>query len=38
MLDLVPEGRLIARGFRNPTNYRLRMIAVFSQLTHPNLP
>ena len=30
----IPE---IARGFRNPTNYRLRMILAAGRLTHPNL-
>ena len=29
--------RRIARGFRNPGNYRLRMILAAGRLTHPNL-
>ena len=29
--------RRIARGFRNPSNYRLRMILAAGKLTHPNL-
>ena len=29
--------RRIARGFRNPANYRLRMILAAGKLTHPNL-
>lgn len=29
--------RRIARGFRNPDNYRLRMILAAGRLTHPNL-
>ena len=29
--------RRIARGFRNPGNYRLRMILAAGKLTHPNL-
>jgi transposase len=27
----------VARGFRNPRNYRLRMILAAGRLTHPNL-
>jgi transposase len=29
--------RRIARGFRNPANYRLRMILAAGRPTHPNL-
>lgn len=29
--------RRIARGFCNPTNYRLRMILAAGKFTHPNL-
>ncbi|MCZ3386651.1 MAG: ISL3 family transposase [Actinomycetia bacterium] len=34
---IIELHRRIARGFRNPTNYRLRMILAAGQLTHPNL-
>ena len=34
---LIELHRRIARGFRNPTNYRLRMILAAGKLTHPNL-
>lgn len=34
---IIELHRRIARGFRNPRNYRLRMILVAGALTHPNL-
>ena len=34
---IIEIHRRIARGFRNPTNYRLRMILVGGGLTHPNI-
>jgi transposase len=34
---IIELHRRIARGFRNPTNYRLRMILAAGRLTHPNL-
>jgi transposase len=34
---IIELHRRIARGFRNPTNYRLRMILAAGGLTHPNL-
>jgi transposase len=34
---IIELHRRIARGFRNPVNYRLRMILAAGQLTHPNL-
>jgi transposase len=34
---IIELHRRIARGFRNPANYRLRMILAAGQLTHPNL-
>ncbi len=34
---IIELHRRIARGFRNPTNYRLRMILAAGKLTHPNL-
>ena len=34
---LIELHRRIARGFRNPANYRLRMILAAGKLTHPNL-
>jgi len=35
--SIIELHRRIARGFRNPVNYRLRMILAAGQLTHPNL-
>ena len=34
---IIELHRRIARGFRNPSNYRLRMILAAGHLTHPNL-
>jgi transposase len=34
---IIELHRRIARGFRNPDNYRLRMILAAGRLTHPNL-
>jgi transposase len=34
---IIELHRRVARGFRNPCNYRLRMILVAGRLTHPNL-
>lgn len=34
---IIELHRRIARGFRNPTNYRLRMILAAGRLAHPNL-
>ena len=34
---IIELHRRIARGFRNPINYRLRMILAAGKLTHPNL-
>ncbi len=34
---IIELHRRIARGFRNPTNYRLRMILAAGKLTHPRL-
>lgn len=34
---IIELHRRIARGFRNPVNYRLRMILAAGRLTHPNL-
>jgi len=34
---IIELHRRIARGFRNSTNYRLRMILAAGRLTHPNL-
>ena len=34
---IIELHRRIARGFRNPKNYRLRMILAAGRLTHPNL-
>ena len=34
---IIELHRRIARGFRNPGNYRLRMILAAGRLTHPNL-
>jgi transposase len=34
---IIELHRRIARGFRNPANYRLRMILAAGKLTHPNL-
>jgi transposase len=34
---IIELHRRIARGFRNPANYRLRMILAAGQLIHPNL-
>lgn len=34
---IIELHRRIARGFRNPTNYRLRMILAAGRLNHPNL-
>ncbi len=34
---IIELHRRIARGFRNPVNYRLRMILAAGKLTHPNL-
>ena len=34
---IIELHRRIARGFRNPTNYRLRMILAAGRLTHPRL-
>jgi transposase len=34
---IIELHRRIARGFRNPRNYRLRMILAAGKLTHPNL-
>jgi transposase len=34
---LIELHHRIARGFRNPTNYRLRMILAAGRLTHPQL-
>jgi len=34
---IIELHRRIARGFRNPGNYRLRMILAAGKLTHPNL-
>jgi transposase len=34
---IIELHRRIARGFRNPRNYRLRMILAAGGLTHPNL-
>jgi transposase len=35
--SIIELHRRIARGFRNPANYRLRMILAAGKLTHPNL-
>jgi hypothetical protein len=37
MNGIIELHRRIARGFRNPTNYRLRMILAAGRLSHPNL-
>ena len=34
---LIELHRRVARGFRNPDNYRLRMLLIAGGLTHPNL-
>ena len=34
---IIELHRRIARGFRNPSNYRLRMILAAGKLTHPHL-
>jgi transposase len=34
---IIKLHRRVARGFPNPRNYRLRMISVTGQITHPNL-
>jgi hypothetical protein len=34
---IIELHRRIARGFRNLTNYRLRMVLAAGRLTHPNL-
>jgi transposase len=34
---IIELHRRIARGFRNPSNYRLRMILAAGRITHPNL-
>jgi transposase len=34
---IIELHRRIARGFRNPANYRLRLILDAGRLTHPNL-
>jgi transposase len=34
---IIELHRRVARGFRNPCNYRLRMILAAGRLTHPNL-
>ena len=34
---IIELHRRIARGFRNPVNYRVKMILAAGQLTHPNL-
>jgi transposase len=34
---IIELHRRITRGFRNPRNYRLRMILAAGRLTHPNL-
>jgi transposase len=34
---IIELHRRIARGFRNPANYRLRIILAAGRLTHPNL-
>lgn len=34
---IIALHRRIARGFRNPHNYRLRIILTAGKLTHPNL-
>jgi hypothetical protein len=34
---IIELHRRVARGFRNPRNYRLRMILAAGRLTHPNL-
>jgi transposase len=34
---IIELHRRIARGFRNPRNYGLRMILAAGRLTHPNL-
>ena len=34
---IIELHRRIARGFRNPANYRLRMILAAGRLTHPNI-
>ncbi len=34
---IIELHRRIARGYRNPVNYRLRMILAAGRLTHPNL-
>jgi transposase len=34
---IIELHRRIARGFRNPANYRLRMILAAGKITHPNL-
>ena len=34
---IIELHRRIARGFRNPANYRLRMILAAGRLTHRNL-
>jgi transposase len=35
--SIIELHRRVARGFRNPHNYRLRMILAAGRLTHPNL-
>lgn len=34
---IIELHRRIVRGFRNPTNYRLRMVLAAGHLSHPNL-
>lgn len=34
---IIKLHRRIARGFRNPSSYRLRMILAAGKLTHPQL-
>lgn len=34
---IIELHRRVARGFRNPRNYRLRMILAAGRITHPNL-
>ena len=35
---IIELHRRVARGFSNPRNYRLRMISVTGQITHPKSP
>ena len=37
MNGIIELRRRIARGFRNPDNYRLRMILAAGKLTHPKI-